>query len=64
MVSGTIRFTLLIIMLTAALAGVAAGCNNGNHVNIGDNNMTTESRIPPIDTIKPAKVETATFAMG
>ena len=65
MVNRTIRFMLLVIMLTTVVAGVSVGDNKKDYVDNGENKMTaTSPRIPPIDTIIPVKLETATFALG
>lgn len=56
---------MFVIMLTATVAGVSAGCNTNSKVINGENNMTiTAPKIPPIDMIAPVKTETATFALG
>jgi hypothetical protein len=65
MVNRTVRFILLLIMLTTFVGGVSVGCNKKDYVRNGENNMTTTMpRIPPIDTIMPVKFEAATFALG
>jgi hypothetical protein len=58
-------FTLLVIILTALVSGVSAGCDGKNKLSTGENNMTiTHPKIPVIDTLIPDKTETATFALG
>ena len=45
----------------AVACEVPANVNTSDEV---DNSMITRTAIPPIDTLVPEKVETATFALG
>jgi hypothetical protein len=60
-----IRTIVLAAILTASMFGVAAGCNQKDKTDNGENDMTTTTpRIPQIDAMLPVKTETATFALG
>jgi hypothetical protein len=61
----TISTIVMAAILTTFLVGVAAGCNQKDKTDNGENDMTTTTpRIPPIDALLPVKMETATFALG
>ena len=60
---------VLILVIVAVLAGVALaasffGTTRENTVDTTKDNMATAAAIPLIDNLTPARVETATFALG
>jgi hypothetical protein len=65
MVNKAIGMILLGTMLIAIVTGIYSGCGKENRIMNRENNTTiTTPAIPPIDTVVPVKIETATFAFG
>ncbi|MBN1191924.1 MAG: hypothetical protein JXA46_19385 [Dehalococcoidales bacterium] len=61
----TLKLILTGLILTAAFALIVPGCSRENLGEDEVNGMNRSTvKIPPIDEITPADIETATFALG
>ncbi|GEM_PF-6260312 len=56
--------TTIALSITAVLIIMSAGCSEMSQVMNGEEEMYTVRSVPPIDKNVPARLETATFALG
>jgi hypothetical protein len=60
-----IGIILLGITLITIVVGFSSGCGKENQGIDGVNNtIALTLKLPPIDTVAPVKIDTATFALG